>query len=71
MERQVILLGDLIDVFAEELGHVLEAVDQPGPGSIDRFPNTKYGSGCLLEIIYEYKLCNPLHVEQSSKVTGA
>jgi len=32
MERQVILLEDLIDVFAEELGSVLRAVDQPGPG---------------------------------------
>ena len=32
MERQVILLEDLIDVFTEELGYVLEDVDQPGPG---------------------------------------
>lgn len=31
MERQVILLGNLIDVFAEESGHVLKVVDQPGP----------------------------------------
>ena len=30
MERQVILLGDLIDVFREELGYVLDAVDSPG-----------------------------------------
>jgi hypothetical protein len=32
MDRQVILLEDLIDVFRQELGHVLEGVDQPGPG---------------------------------------
>ena len=38
MERQVILLEDLIDVFAEELGHVLEAVDQPGPGRPPVYP---------------------------------
>jgi len=31
MERQVILLEDLIDVFRQELGHVLENVDKPGP----------------------------------------
>ena len=38
MERQVILLEDLIDVFAEELGHVLEDVDQPGPGRPPVYP---------------------------------
>jgi len=38
MERQVILLGDLIDVFAEELGHVLKVVDQPGPGRPPVYP---------------------------------
>jgi len=32
MKRQVILLEDLIDVFVQELGHVLEDVDSPGPG---------------------------------------
>ena len=32
MDRQVILLEDLITVFRQELGHVLEDVDQPGPG---------------------------------------
>ena len=26
------MLEDLIDVFRQELGHVLEGVDQPGPG---------------------------------------
>lgn len=32
MNRQVILLEDLIDVFRQELGHILEDVDSPGPG---------------------------------------
>ena len=32
MKRQVILLEDLIDVFKQELGHILEDVDPPGPG---------------------------------------
>ena len=31
MKRQVILLEELIDVFEQELGHVLEDVDSPGP----------------------------------------
>jgi hypothetical protein len=30
MDRQVILSEDLIEVFKQELGHVLEAVDPPG-----------------------------------------
>jgi IS5 family transposase len=38
MERQVILLEDLIDVFEQELGHVLEEVDQPGPGRPPLYP---------------------------------
>jgi len=38
MERQVILLEDLIDVFRQELGHVLEDVDQPGPGRPPVYP---------------------------------
>ena len=38
MERQVILLWDLIDVFREELGHVLDAVDSPGPGRPPVYP---------------------------------
>ena len=32
MKRQVIMLEDLIDVFRQELGHVLENVDQRSPG---------------------------------------
>ncbi len=32
MKREVILLEDLIDVFRQELGHVLEDVDPPGSG---------------------------------------
>jgi IS5 family transposase len=38
MERQVILLEDLIDVFEQELGHVLETVDSPGPGRPPVYP---------------------------------
>jgi hypothetical protein len=38
MERQVILLEDLIDVFRQELGHVFEAVDPPGPGRPPVYP---------------------------------
>jgi len=38
MERQVILLEDLIDVFRQELGHVLETVDQRGPGRPPVYP---------------------------------
>lgn len=38
MKRQVILLEDLIDVFGQELGHVLEDVDSPGPGRPPIYP---------------------------------
>ncbi len=38
MKRQVILLEDLIDVFGEELGHVLEDVDSPEPGRPPIYP---------------------------------
>jgi IS5 family transposase len=38
MKRQVILLEDLIDVFEQELGHVLEDVDSPGPGRPPVYP---------------------------------
>jgi len=38
MKRQVILLEDLIDVFGQELGHVLEEVDQRGPGRPPVYP---------------------------------
>ena len=38
MKRQVILLEDLIDVFEQELGHVLETVDQRGPGRPPVYP---------------------------------
>ena len=38
MERQVILLEDLIDVFRQELGHVLEDVDGRGPGRPPVYP---------------------------------
>ena len=38
MERQVILLEDLIDVFEQELGHVLEDVDSPGSGRPPVYP---------------------------------
>jgi hypothetical protein len=38
MKRQVILLEDLIDVFRQELGHVLEDVDEPGPGRPPVYP---------------------------------
>jgi hypothetical protein len=38
MERQVILLEDLIKVFKDELGHVLETVDSPGPGRPPVYP---------------------------------
>jgi IS5 family transposase len=38
MKRQVILLEDLIDVFEQELGHVLEDVDQPSPGRPPIYP---------------------------------
>jgi IS5 family transposase len=38
MERQVILLEDLIEVFKDELGHVLEDVDSPGPGRPPVYP---------------------------------
>ena len=38
MERQVVLLEDLIEVFRQELGHVLEDVDQPGPGRPPVYP---------------------------------
>ena len=38
MDKQVILLEDLITVFRQELGHVLEDVDQPGPGRPPVYP---------------------------------
>jgi DNA-binding Lrp family transcriptional regulator len=38
MKRQVILLEDLIDVFEQELGHVLEDVDPPSPGRPPTYP---------------------------------
>jgi hypothetical protein len=38
MKRQVILLEDLIDIFRQELGHVLEDVDPPGPGRPPVYP---------------------------------
>jgi len=38
MKRQVILLEDLIDVFKQELGHILEDVDPPGPGRPPVYP---------------------------------
>ena len=38
MKRQVILLKDLINVFMQELGHVLAAVDPPGPGRPPVYP---------------------------------
>jgi hypothetical protein len=38
MKRQVILLEDLIDVFGQELGHVLEDVDHQGPGRPPVYP---------------------------------
>ena len=38
MERQVILLEDLIDVFKQELGHILKEVDPPGPGRPPIYP---------------------------------
>jgi len=38
MDRPVILLEDLIEVFTEELGHVLEEVDQPRPGRLPIYP---------------------------------
>lgn len=50
MERQVILLEDLIDVFAEELGHVMEAVDQPGPGRPPVYP----ADGMFLSWLFIY-----------------
>lgn len=34
MERQVILLEELIEVVEQELGHVLAEVDQRGPGRL-------------------------------------
>jgi hypothetical protein len=38
MDRQVIQLEDLIHVFTEELSHVLEEVDKPGPGRPPIYP---------------------------------
>jgi hypothetical protein len=38
MNRQVILLEDLIEVFKQELGYVLEDVDPPGPGRPPVYP---------------------------------
>jgi IS5 family transposase len=38
MEREVILLEDLIEVFRQELGHVLEDVDGRGPGRPPLYP---------------------------------
>ena len=38
MKRQVILLEDLIEVFKQELGHVLEDMDPPGPGRPPVYP---------------------------------
>jgi hypothetical protein len=45
MERQVILLEDLIDVFEQELGHVFEAVNPPGPGRPPVYPATALFQG--------------------------
>jgi hypothetical protein len=38
MDRQVILLEDLIEVFEQELGHVLEERDPKGPGRPPVYP---------------------------------
>ncbi len=38
MKRQVILLEDLIDVFRQELDHILEDLDQQGPGRPPVYP---------------------------------
>ena len=38
MDRQVVLLEDLLEVFMEELGHILEEVYQPDPGRPPVYP---------------------------------
>jgi transposase len=50
MKRQVILLEDLIDVFVQELGHVLEDVDPPGPGRPPVYP----AKGMFLSWLFLY-----------------
>ena len=47
MERQVILLEDLIEVFEQELGHVFEAVEPKGPGRPPVYPATGLFLGWL------------------------
>jgi IS5 family transposase len=50
MKRQIILLEDLIDVFEQELGHVLDDVDQPGPGRPPVYP----AKGMFLSWLFIY-----------------
>jgi len=51
MKRQVIPLEDLIEVFEQELGHVLEEVDPPGLGRPPVYP-AKALFRCWSELAY-------------------